>query len=130
VTEPGPSEIAVFVRGIPYARSKTKGRLDAPRVWTAAVVDQTKGLPRLLGPCELDVEFILPADKFPMDLPYGMDLDNLLKRLLDALGETILREVAGGDSAIIRLSARKRPAGPTEEPGARIALSDVGTMPW
>ena len=130
MTEPGPSEIAVFVRDIPYARSKTKGRLDAPRVWTATVVDQTKGLPRLLGACELNVEFVLPVDKFPRDLPYGMDLDNLPKRLLDALGKTVLRDAAGGDSAIVRLSARKHPAGPTEEPGARTALRNVGTLPW
>jgi len=84
----------------------------------------------LLGPCELDVEFVLPADKFPRDFPYGMDLDNLLKRLLDALGKTVLQDAPGGDSAIVRLSARKHPASPTEEPGARIVLRDVGTLPW
>ena len=65
VTVPGPWESPSSFAVSRTARSKAEGRLDAPRVWTATVVDQTKGLPRLLGPCELDVEFVLPADRFP-----------------------------------------------------------------
>jgi Holliday junction resolvase RusA-like endonuclease len=130
VTKKRPLEFAVFVRGIPYGQNKTKGRLDAPRVWTTAVVHQTKGLPQLLGPCDFDVEFILPPDKFPSDLPYGSDLDNLLKRLLDALGSTVLRDAPGRDSVIVKLSARKRPAGPSEETGPMIGFRTIGTPPW
>jgi len=37
-------------------------------------------------------------------------MDNLLKRLLDALGETVLREAPGKDGAIMELAARKRKA--------------------
>jgi Holliday junction resolvase RusA-like endonuclease len=111
-----------FIRGVPYARSKSKGRLGAPRVWTSAVVEQTAGLPLIAGPCQLEVEFVLPWDKFPSDLPFGMDLDNLLKRLLDALGTTVLQSAPGGDSAIVSLQARKRPLRQGEEPGARITF--------
>ena len=111
-----------FIRGVPYAQSKTKGRLRAPETWTATVREQTTGLPTVKGPCELLVEFVLPADKFPPDFPYGMDLDNLLKRLLDALEDTVLKDVQGGDSAIVVLQACKRPVRPEEEPGARVIL--------
>ena len=59
-----------------------------------------------------------------------MDLDNLLKRLLDALGKTVLREAPGGDSAIVRLSGPE--ASGWSERGTRrwIALRDAGPVPW
>lgn len=71
------------------------------------------------------VEFLLPQDKFPRDLPHGMDLDNLLKRLLDALGETVLREAPGRDSAIMEIHAWKRKLIPPEVAGAQIFLRSV-----
>jgi Holliday junction resolvase RusA-like endonuclease len=70
-------------------------------------------------PCELQVEFILPLDKFPTDYPYGMDLDNLLKRFLDALEGTIFRQSLGKDSIIVAVHARKRRVGPRDATGAR-----------
>jgi Holliday junction resolvase RusA-like endonuclease len=120
----GPEEwaVSVIVKGVPYARSKTKGRLAAPAEWTDAVVTQTGHLAPFSEACELDVEFILPTDKFPSDFPHGMDLDNLLKRLLDALERTIFREAPGGDSIVTILSARKRKANLDEETGVRIRL--------
>ena len=122
MSEPEGVLIDRFVRGIPYARSKTKGRLEAPGIWTSAVIEQTTGLPTVTGPCELSVEFVLPGDKFPRDFPFGMDLDNLLKRLLDALEKTVLNGAPGGDSVIVALAARKRPIHPGEEPGARVVF--------
>lgn len=117
--------IEVFVRGIPYARNKTKGRLDAPKEWTQRVIDQTRSLPHIRTACELDAEFVLPEDKFPSDLPFGMDLDNLLKRLLDGLGRTVLIDAPGNDSAIVSLRASKRKARPGEDPGVKLRLAPV-----
>jgi Holliday junction resolvase RusA-like endonuclease len=75
------------------------------------------------GPCKLEVEFILPRDRFPNDHPFGSDLDNLLKRFQDALGKTVLREAPGQDGAITELVARKRKAAPGEATGARFNLT-------
>src|SRR5271170_3360647 len=93
--------VEVFVKGIPYSRSKSKGRLHAPAEWTQAVEQRTVAIPLMSVPCELDVEFVLPLDKFPRDFPYGMDIDNLVKRLMDALGRTVFRAAPGGDSIVV-----------------------------
>lgn len=125
MTAPQQKDVRAFIRGVPYARSKAKGRLEAPKVWTDDVVRQTAALRTIEGPCELTVDFVLPANKFPPDFPYGMDLDNLLKRLLDALGQTVLQNAPGRDSAVVSLIARKRVAGPSDETGAQILLREV-----
>lgn len=114
-----------FIRGVPYARSKTKGRLEAPQVWTEQIRAQTAGLARVREACALEVEFILPTDKFPKDFPYGMDLDNLLKRLLDALGKTVLSEAPGTDSAVVEIRATKRKVRYGEEPGALVKVREA-----
>lgn len=72
----------------------------------------------------MEVEFVLPTDKFPKDFPFGMDLDNLLKRLLDALGKTVLKDLPGKDSAIVDLRASKRPARNGEATGARVIIRE------
>jgi len=64
-----------------------------------------------------------PENKFPLDYPFGTDLDNLLKRLLDGLSQTVLSEAKGRDSTVIAIRATKRMVGAGQEPGARIALS-------
>ena len=81
-----------------------------------------------MGPCELTVEFVLPADKFPKNFPYGMDLDNLLKRLQDALEKTVLKDVPGRDSAIVVVHASKRPAESGARTGARLSIQEVQTF--
>lgn len=114
-----------FIRGVPYARSKTRGRLKAPKAWTEQIRVQTVALARVREACEMDAEFILPIDKFPKDFPFGMDLDNLLKRLLDALGQTVLSEAPGTDSAVVTIRATKRKVRPGEEPGVRITIREA-----
>jgi Holliday junction resolvase RusA-like endonuclease len=49
----------------------------------------------------------LPSEKFPQDYPYGNDLDNLLKRLFDALNQTVFSNVPGNDSCVIAVEAEK-----------------------
>ena len=92
--------IAKFVGGIPYARHKRRGDIEAPKRWTDAVIRQTEDLPKVVNACLLKLTFCLPPDKFPADLPYGSDLDNLTKRTLDALQRTVFRDAKGHDSCV------------------------------
>ena len=117
----------VFVEGTPYPWHKVRGDIEGPDRWSAAIRQQTDRLPAVSGPCRLEVEFILPSDRFPRDHPYGTDLDNLLKRLLDALKSTILRTAPGLDGAVVELRASKVPATTDNKAGARILLTDE---PW
>jgi len=107
----GPQEevhvISATIRGVPYPQQKRRGDLQAPKRWTDAVVEQTRHLPRVSEACFLKLTFLLPANKFPNDFPYGPDLDNLLKRTLDALRRTIFCDAKGGDSCVIAIVAMK-----------------------
>ena len=73
----------------------------------------------------LHVTFLLPPNKFPLDFPYGPDLDNLLKRLWDALGKTIFSEAQGRDSCVISVNAMKTRVRSEEEAGAIIEVLPV-----
>lgn len=113
----------VWIPGIPYAQQKTKGNLEAPETWSQAIRDATVNLTPLRdGPVQLNAFFLLPPDKYPADLPLGPDLDNLLKRLLDALSETVLRELPGRDSAIEVINVRKQRVKDTSEAGVFLTL--------
>jgi len=92
------------ISGVPYSANKVRGNIRAPKQWTDEVKRQTRDLPKITEACILRVTFHLPADKFPKDLPYGPDLDNLMKRLLDALNETIFSQTEGKDSCVIEMS--------------------------
>jgi len=120
--------IEVFIEGIPYAQKKVRGDLNAPLMWTKTVVEKTKGLPKIKGPCKMSVSFIFPEDKFPADFPYGPDLDNCLKRLCDALGQTIFSDVRGTDSAIVDLRASKNKATEGEQTGVRVVIQELDTV--
>lgn len=113
--------ISVRIAGTPSCRKKP-GR-GASSLWTQAVIAQTRDLPCVTGPALLEVAFMLPADRFRGDHPFGPDLDNLLKRLLDALNHTVLREVAGRDSAIVEIVARKCKADTDDLSGAMLSIT-------
>jgi Holliday junction resolvase RusA-like endonuclease len=119
------SFISTKISGVPYARSKVRGNALAPKQWTEAVIKQTKHLPKIKEACILKVTFLLPADKFPKDYPYGSDLDNLLKRFQDALNETIFSDAKGKDSCIISLTASKVKISSAEEAGALLEVIPV-----
>ncbi len=95
------------INGIPYGHDKVTGDLKAPRLWTDSIIEKTASLEKINCPCILRVTFHLPKDKFPSDLPYGNDIDNLLKRFCDALGQTIFADAPGKDSVIISIEATK-----------------------
>ena len=117
--------VDLFIEGIPYGQLKVRGDLDAPGKWTRAIKEATTDLPKVKGPCNMIVVFVLPKDKFPSDYPHGPDLDNLIKRLFDALNYTILSEAPGKDSSIIQLVVSKRRALPGEPTGARVIISEL-----
>jgi len=116
-----------FIKGEPYAKRKVTGDTEAPERWSEATQAQTARSRKVRGPCRLDVEFVLPPDRFTLGHPFGTDLDNLLKRLLDSLKETVLSEAPGGDGAIVELRASKIKAEGRQRTGARIIITD---QPW
>jgi hypothetical protein len=48
------------IAGIPYARSKSRGNLAAPRAWTDAVVQETRNLPKIRDACLLRITLSHP----------------------------------------------------------------------
>lgn len=117
--------ISVRISGIPYSKMKARGDRDAPTRWTDAIIAQTRHLPKVSEACVLKATFLLPPDKFPADFPYGPDLDNLLKRLLDALGETVFRDTKGGDSSIVSLTAMKTRVDNPKDVGVHLEILPV-----
>lgn len=66
----------------------------------------------------LRVTFFLRPNQFPYDCPYGTDLDNLLKRFLDALTKTVFSSKASGkDSCVVIIEAMKVRAEKDDEDG-------------
>lgn len=113
----------MFIEGVPYCQDKVRGDTAAGVRWSAAVVAATSNAPKVHGPCQVEVSFVLPPNKYPTDHPYGPDLDNLLKRLFDALNKTIFSEVPGKDGSVISLKATKRKATNSETTGVHIIIS-------
>jgi len=113
------------IKGVPYSKLKSRGNLEAPERWSEEIVKQTSDLPKIKDACILKVTFLLPPDKYPRDMPYGPDLDNLLKRLLDALNQTIFSGAKGGDSCIVSLTVMKTKAPSDAASGAHIEVMPV-----
>lgn len=117
--------IDVFIEGIPYSQQKVRGDREAADRWTQSIIQATKNLPKVKGPVSMNLKFVLPADKYPLDHPYGSDLDNLVKRLLDALNMTIFANVPGKDGAVVRLTVSKRKVFKNEPTGVRMILNEL-----
>ncbi len=118
--------VDLFIEGIPYSQNKPRGDKEAAGEWSEAVKEQTKNLPPVKGRCSMIVVFALPENKFPNDYPDGPDLDNLMKRLLDALNDTVFSKVKGKDSSVVQLVVSKHKAMQNERHGARIIIADIG----
>jgi len=117
--------IFLKISGIPYGKAKSRGDINAPKTWSQAVTDQTKYLPKIQEACIMKLTFLLPPNKFPIDFPFGPDLDNLLKRFLDGLNETIFSETPGKDSCIISMTVSKAKVESDEEAGVLIEILPV-----
>lgn len=114
-----------FVLGVPYGKTKRRGDKQAPLRWTGAVRRQTQHLPCVQDACLLKVTFFLPPDKYPEDLPYGPDLDNLLKRFLDALNATVFRGSVGHDSCVLSLLVMKTKVSSPRKAGVHFEVLPV-----
>ena len=96
-----------------------------PRSGTKTVREATRQLPKIKEACILKITFLLPPDKFPPNFPFGPDLDNLLKRFLDALNDTVFSEARGKDSCIISLHVMKTRVENRELSGAHIEILPI-----
>lgn len=114
-----------FIRGTPYSRMKTRGNINAPKAWTETIIASTRKLSKIQEACALNVTFLLPINKYPKDLPFGPDLDNLLKRLLDALNKTIFSEAKGHDSCVVLLHVMKTKVKRRAQVGAHIEVLPI-----
>jgi Holliday junction resolvase RusA-like endonuclease len=119
------SYISVKIQGVPYSRLKSRGDVDAAKRWSLAVIDQTRGLPCVMEACLVKITFLLPPDKFPLDYPYGPDLDNLLKRFMDALNETVFCQAKGKDSCIVSMTVLKTKVASVIDAGAHLEVMPV-----
>ena len=119
------SYININISGVPYSKLKSRGDFTAPQRWDEAVIAQTQNLPRISEACILKVTFLLPPDKYPTNLPYGPDLDNLLKRLLDLLNKTIFCEANGCDSCVVSIHAMKTRVATVNEAGANLEILPI-----
>jgi len=117
--------IQTKIKGVPYSRNKTRGNVAAPKEWTEAIISQTRHMPKVAEACILRVTFLLPPEKFPNDFPFGPDLDNLLKRFLDALNETIFSDAKGKDSCVLSLNAMKTKVESEEDAGALLEVLPI-----
>jgi Holliday junction resolvase RusA-like endonuclease len=119
------SYINKLIRGVPYSRNKTRGKLHAADLWSEEVRRQTSRLPKIKEACCMKVTFLLPPDKFPRDFPYGPDLDNLLKRFMDALETTIFSTTQGADSCVVSLTVLKAKVASAAKAGAHLEVLPV-----
>ncbi|MCK4792442.1 MAG: hypothetical protein KAV87_52415 [Desulfobacteraceae bacterium] len=117
--------ISQRIAGVPYSKNKTRGDTEAPKRWSETVIEQTKHLPKITEACILRVTFLLPPNKFPADLPYGPDLDNLMKRFSDALNQTIFSATEGKDSCVIEMSVMKTKVDSEADAGAMLEVLPI-----
>ena len=120
--------IEAFISGEPYCQDKTKGNVLGKQDWSQAIIAATKDLPKITSRCKAEITFVLPLNKYPTDHPYGSDLDNLLKRLFDALNETVFSVAAGKDGAVVEVIASKRKASENDPPGAHIKIQEIDNI--
>jgi len=68
---------------------------------------------------------MLPRSNIPTNFPYGTDLDNLNKRFLDGLCQTVFSDAPGKDSCVVVLETMKVIVEEGEETGAYIEILPI-----
>ena len=107
-------------------KKKTNGDKTTPAKWRQIIIESTKKYAGIAhGEVKMEVIFFFDPSQFPKDLPYGPDLDNYLKSLLDHLNETVFSSVAGKDSCVKRLIASKHKAKNTGGVGVKINIWEI-----
>ena len=111
------------VQGRPHVPRGSSGSSEPGGAWSRQVIDETLKFPRITGPCEMEVEFVLPVETDSWELPWEMTLDHLTRHLLDALRETILGRGESAEGELVTLRTRKRVARRGEATGAHIVVT-------
>jgi len=125
-TKSGPEvHMEFFIPGPPYPKHKVGNRKDEAEKWSGSIILCTKDLPKVRGPCVMRIDYQLPPDRFTLGSPYGSDLDNLTKRLLDSLSSTILEDVDSKDGCICKIEIGKIAASDPETIGTRVAVEPI-----
>jgi len=114
-----------FIPGPSYPKHKVGNRKDEAEKWSESIILCTKDLPKVKGPCAMRIDYQLPPDRFTLGSPYGSDLDNLTKRLLDSLSCTILEDVDSKDGCICKIEIGKIAASNPETIGTRIVVEPI-----
>ena len=117
--------IHLKISGVPYPQKKVRGNVKGMELWTNVIIEQTAKYQKIKAACILNVTFLLPPNKFPSDCPYGPDLDNLLKRFLDALNRTIFSSADGKDSCVISMTVKKTKVSSEKDAGAILEILPV-----
>lgn len=114
-----------FIPGPAYPKHKVGNRKDDAEKWSETIISCTKDLSKVKGPCVMKINYQLPPDRFTLGSPYGSDLDNLTKRLLDSLSYTILEDVDSKDGCICKIEIRKIAASNPETIGTRVVVEPI-----
>jgi Holliday junction resolvase RusA-like endonuclease len=114
-----------FVPGFAYPKHKAGGAIEQAERWSQTIFETTKDLPIVKAPCRMKIHYNISPERFTLGAPYGPDLDNLTKRLLDDLKRTILREAAGEDGCILELTISKSVAALGEPSGAKVSIESI-----
>ena len=120
-------KIKKFIHGTPYPKHKAKNK-QAADDWTKDIIKQTAGLDKVKSPCKMTIEFRLPRARFTVGSPYGTDLDNMAKRLLDSLEHTIFSELKRGDGWIMDMTLSKKVASGPDNAGAHITVETLNDI--
>jgi len=116
VTHEPAALVDFFVPGPPHSQ----------KPWVSRVIDAAIGQPRVSCACELDVEFVLPRDRVPWILPSETSLTNMLRVLLEALEDTVLREAPEAEGSLVTIRACVKLAETDQKPGTHIVLRRAG----
>jgi hypothetical protein len=105
---------------------RVPGPPHSQKPWVSRVIDAALGQPHVSSACELDVEFVLPRERVPWILSSETSLSNMLRALLEALEDTVLREITEEEGGLVSIRARSRLAEAGQEPGTHIVLRRAG----
>lgn len=114
-----------FIEGFAYPKHKVGGSSEEVEKWNQIIFETTKNLPKVQAPCRMKIDYFLSPDRFTTGSPYGPDLDNLTKRLLDELKRTIFQATDYDDGCIVDLIIGKRAVSPENPHGVKIAIDPV-----
>jgi len=119
------SHMEFFIPGPAYPKHRVGNGKNEAEKWSELIISYTKDLPMVGGPCEMKIVYQLPPDRFTLGSPYGQDLDNLTKRLLDSLARTILKDVDSRDGCICKIEISKKVAFDPEMIGTSVEVEQL-----